>query len=386
MSNVLTLMLTDACNCTCSYCYQRASGNQKIGKLDLETVDKLEKLLPGFQTIQFFGGEPLLAEDYIFALDSKIDQLMKEQVLTSKPEYVFSSNLVFLSDKFKAFLHKLSKEQTAFSFIITVDGNKFIHNVNRVLNNGEGTYKKILDNYRFLIENNMDCVDVIYVVYNNMHYKNGISLQDCIEDIVRNFPTVKYVNFNRESLFDQTKISEDLFFELKYDLVKRIFEDIVQGGNQYINCAPFLKRELLDLFISILTDHSDVKKCVMDGRKMSVIPTGEVFMCVDQYYASQDALASLDQGDDLLRTMENYVLQNNEKPVQCQECPVRVLCRLCPMKKGIETDCSQNKKFYKMVLSYLQKTYSDQKLIRYFARYSGITDGMIFSFYKYLKG
>ena len=79
-------MLTDLCNCDCRYCYQKVSSKPKMGNLNLNYIELLDNLLIEFNTIQFFGGEPLVAENFIFELDSHIDNLINNHYLSSKPE------------------------------------------------------------------------------------------------------------------------------------------------------------------------------------------------------------------------------------------------------------------------------------------------------------
>lgn len=378
-------MLTDLCNCDCRYCYQKVSSKPKMGNLNLNYIELLDNLLIEFNTIQFFGGEPLVAENFIFELDSHIDNLINTHYLSSKPEYIFSSNLVELSTKFKLFLKKLSEEGTIFHFIITIDGNKHIHDKNRIFHNGNGTYQKILNNYHFLINHNMPCVDNIYVVYNSAHYQNNVSLQDCIEDIHKNFPTVPYITFNREGCFDETKISESFFFNQKYTLMDKIFNDILNEKKEYKNCIPFFKKELLYMASSLSDEDSNRKKCIFEGKKLSIIPNGDIYMCVDYYYAGELPIAKLDQTASLTKTLDNYTLSNNIKFDQCQNCSVRTLCRYCPRLIDTTNICNQNKKYYTMILSYLKQIYSNSHLLRYFFNYSELSNGILFLFYKYLR-
>lgn len=280
---------------------------------------------------------------------------------------------------------KLKEEGTIFNFIITVDGNKSVHDKNRILHNREGSYRKIYKNYQFLMEHNMNCVENIYAVYNKVHYKNRISLRDCVEDIHKHFPTVPYITFNREDCFEEARVSEAEFFEQKCELMKGILDDIINGREEYKNCKPFFKKELLYMALSISSEGADCKKCVLEGKKLSIIPNGEVFMCVDYYYAKEKPIATLEQGEMLLEVLKQHTLSQNLKSKACKECPVRVLCRFCPRQKHTDEICRQNKQYYSMVLSYLERIYSKPDLIRSFVRYSGITDGILFLFYKYLR-
>lgn len=383
MKNILTLMLTDQCNCDCSYCYQKTLKNKKLGYLNTEKIEMFDDILPKVDAIQFFGGEPLVEEKFIFKLDERIDQLIKDNKLHAKPEYVFSSNLVFLSKRFKEFLFKLKQENTIFTFTITIDGMQAIHDKHRILKNGEGTYDQILTNYKFLIRNSMDCVETIVIVYNNSHYTNGISLKDCVVDVSRHFPTVKYVNFNCEGLFDETKVPEDIFYQLKFDLLQSVFEDIITKKELYLECKPFLLEELTDICGSIMAQDADINKCIMGGKKISVIPNGDVFMCVDQYYAHKKPTLNLSDAG-LSEVFKDCSITDNIKPIKCYNCQYKLLCRLCPLQMSIEETCNKNIKYYAMILSYLEKIYSNEDLIKYFINYSGISNNMILLIYKYL--
>lgn len=385
MKKSLVLMLTDACNCDCSYCYQKVDRKKSIGKLGMDAINNIEALLPEIESIQFFGGEPLMAEDIIFALDAKIDLMLLEHRLSRKPAYVFSSNLVFFSDKFKEFLLKLKNEDSEFRFIITVDGMEVVHDQNRVLQNGQGTYKMILGNYAFLMEHSMDCVKTIYVVYNQTHIKNGNSLQDCVADISKHFPTASSVIFNWETCFEKTKISEMDFFNEKYDLMLHILEEIVNGGDVYKNCRPFLRGEIIALYSSISEDLLGKKRCIQDGKKLAIIPNGEVFLCVDQYYGKEKPLTVLGQKN-IPELLGKVSLLSNKKAKACENCPVRTLCHICPMKEQTEEVCLRNKRYYMMVLSYLKQAYSSPERIRRFIEYAGVSDQAILGIYNYLKG
>lgn len=377
-------MLTDACNCDCTYCYQKVSNEKKLGRLNIDNIKFLDKILPEFSAIQFFGGEPLLEEQFIFELDKRIDELILEKNMALKPEYIFSTNLTFLSDRFKQFLNKLCRENSKCKFIITVDGIQNIHDKHRIFKNGEPSYKYILDNYNFLTEHNI-CVETAYIVYNKSHYSNGISMKGCIENIYENFPAVKYVVFNCEGLVDETKISQDVFFDLKFNLLKAILDDVIEEKANYIKCRPFLYQEMIDICGSVMSENADKIKCIMAKKKFTIMPNGEVYMCADHYYSHQKPIQKLTDSSKLKDTYLKYSIENNVKPCECEVCKIKTLCRYCPLEKDdFNTLCKQNKIYYEMILSYLSKIYSNKKLLKYFVQYSKMTDGMVFAIYKYL--
>ena len=382
---ILTLMLTDACNCNCTYCYQKILQHIKLGKLGLDKIDIIDKLLPEFDMIHFFGGEPLLEEKFIFKFDERVNELIMKKKLKTKPGYIFSSNLTYISDEFKKFLLKLKQNNDEFKFVITVDGVQSIHDKHRLMNNGKSSYECIIPNYDFLVKNNMN-VETVYVVYNHSHFIKGITLKDCIENISNKFQTIRYIVFNHEAFSEETKISDDVFFELKFDMLKSIFEDIWSGKNKLKFCRPFLLQELQSIYSSIITPDSGNLKCTLDKQKFSIMPNGEGYMCVDHYYYHEKPVTNLDNIDELISDYLKYSLENNIKPIECQGCEIKVFCRTCPVKEeNINEICMQNKKYYGMILFYLQHIYANAHTLKNFIEYVDIPTEMVLRIHKFLR-
>lgn len=78
MKPIINLMLGTACNRNCSYCMQPRQGSN--GKVDIDSF--LDKLIPylkahypnGLQTIEYWGGEPLLYFEYIKKIQAALQQ------------------------------------------------------------------------------------------------------------------------------------------------------------------------------------------------------------------------------------------------------------------------------------------------------------------------
>ena len=383
-TKLLTIMLTDSCHGDCKYCYQKFS-KEKLGNLAVENIGKIEELLPEIDVIQFFGGEPLLEERFIFKLDERIDYLIQKNILSKKPIYVFSTNLTFLTDAFKRFLWKLKGEGNNPEFIITVDGEREVHDKNRILKNGDSSYENLLKNYNFLIENGFS-VETIYIVYNNEHLLKHLSLKDCLTNITDTFSQVKYVLFNFEQLFEETKISEEMIKQLRYGLLKDIFEDIISGNKEFIKCRSYLLQELMRIYDSIMDEKANKVKCLMEGKKISITPNGKIFMCIDQYYNGKNAVGNLQEMSISKDTLSKYTLSNNLKPEKCQKCSVNRICRPCPLKTEIsEKECQERYKYNTMIIEYLKKVYSDKNILKHFIQYSQIHQNVLAVIYYYIR-
>ena len=129
--------ITNQCNQNCVYCQAKAPGSSLTGVMDVETGRKAIELAmqspsPSL-TFEFQGGEPLLNFD-----------LVKEMIRYSKElnvqyrknlEYTIVTNLVALSDDKLAYLI-----ENNVSICTSLDGNEIVHNHNRKLRSGGGTY------------------------------------------------------------------------------------------------------------------------------------------------------------------------------------------------------------------------------------------------------
>lgn len=133
------LLLTEKCNGTCKYCYEKSlkefenSLNKKI-KFDFSSPENLEidiNILKGFlkkdpnSTLIFYGGEPLLQIEKIKKIIDKINIPMRMQ-----------TNGLLLNELPIDYLNKIQK------ILISIDGNKKKTDYNR----GKGTYDKIINN------------------------------------------------------------------------------------------------------------------------------------------------------------------------------------------------------------------------------------------------
>jgi radical SAM protein with 4Fe4S-binding SPASM domain len=84
----VNMLLTNACNLSCSYCYEQH--NKDFGKFTIETINELhswfKKINPSpKKTLSFFGGEPLVHKEFILEWlnQHKIEQSMSIGMTTN---------------------------------------------------------------------------------------------------------------------------------------------------------------------------------------------------------------------------------------------------------------------------------------------------------------
>lgn len=151
-SNDITFCVTEECNLRCKYCYLIHKNNVK--KMNFETAKKAVDYFLSARDIynelsvvwDFIGGEPFLEIDLI----DKISDYIKEQMyLTNHPwfdNYVFNFSTNGLLYSSKAVQNYIAKNKRHVSIGISVDGNKVKHDLQRVYQNGKGSYDDVVKN------------------------------------------------------------------------------------------------------------------------------------------------------------------------------------------------------------------------------------------------
>jgi len=376
--NILTLMLTDSCNCQCVYCYQRVLKSNSVGNWKINQIEKLKDILLNIDAIHFFGGEPLLEEEFIINLDKYINDLFKKKKLFQKPIYIFSSNLTYLSKKFKKFLIKLKKEEHAFKFIISIDGKKEIHDINRKISENLSSYELILENNKFLQENNIE-LDSIVSVYNKKHLENNCSILQPVFDITKNFPNTKFVQFNYEECISGLSIEKNLFFKTQLSAIEEVFQMIVNKETRVIHYKHFLRKFLNDIYFSLCHIQLKDYMCLNKKNKIAIFPNGDVYTCVDEYYLKVPPFKNINISSD---KKAELILKGSN----CSSCKYDVICHICPIKQDeYQEECERKKEFFRIFEKNLKEIFSNVKTTYFFKKYLDISAITLKELYLYFR-
>lgn len=138
----LTIIVTGQCNLRCVYCYEHFEKPKMSLETQAEIVLYLKNALNRYDGlyVSWFGGEPLMAIDVIESLSKKIQFLCNS--LGKKYVSSITTNGVLLTPKIHTLLEKCSVKD----FQITLDGNRKIHDKQRITPNGKGSYDIIYNN------------------------------------------------------------------------------------------------------------------------------------------------------------------------------------------------------------------------------------------------
>lgn len=135
-----TIWLTDNCNLSCSYCYEKNKGSRFMDRLtgrmaaDFLVSHAISNDIPDIN-INFYGGEPLLNFSVMQYIASYIKDKCKAHGL--RVGFMFTTNGTILNDDITEFI-----ERFRVSISISIDGPKAIHDKNRKHIDGRGSFDK----------------------------------------------------------------------------------------------------------------------------------------------------------------------------------------------------------------------------------------------------
>ncbi|EHQ88917.1 nif11-like peptide radical SAM maturase [Desulfosporosinus youngiae] len=146
----MCLFLTQSCNLNCVYCYGNGGGYGTGGSLEEKTayqaVDWLIEQSRDMKKIHlgFFGGEPFLK----FPLMKEIVAYTNKRVRETGKEVRFhcTTNATLLDDEQIAFIRNHS-----ISVMISIDGPREIHNLQRPFVGGQGSYDVVVPKIKNLL-------------------------------------------------------------------------------------------------------------------------------------------------------------------------------------------------------------------------------------------
>ncbi len=149
-TSLFIFVLTNQCNMSCRYCQANSPLSQCVGMMSEETARKAVDLVfsspAKFISIEFQGGEPLINWHIITVITEYAERLA--ETADKQVQFSLVSNLLLLDDEMVQFIKAHNIDVST-----SLDGDSTVHDFNRRLRSGGGTFDKVAEKIAFLQKN-----------------------------------------------------------------------------------------------------------------------------------------------------------------------------------------------------------------------------------------
>lgn len=314
----MCLHIAHDCNLRCEYCFA-STGDYGVGRkrMSLETGKKaidflLEKSLDRKNLeLDFFGGEPLMNWDVVKEI--VIYAREKEKEYGKKFRFTITTNGLLLTDDKIDFINKEMS-----NVVLSIDGRKEVNDRMRKRVDGTGSYDKITDSFKKLVDKRGDkeyYVRGTYTKYNLdfsndvMHlYELGFD-QISVEPVMAD-PEMPYAITKS----DLPKIFKE--YEILADKLQKVYEQ-----EKFVNFFHFM----LDLDQGPCAIKR-LRGCGCGNEYVAITPDGDIYPC-HQFVGIEDfKMGNLDDGT-FDQEMKSYFAGSHvySKP-ECKKCWAKFYC------------------------------------------------------------
>lgn len=341
----LTIFPTDKCNFDCKYCYLDFK-NKTDMPLEIQNriIRFLKKNLRLYNKLSFnwFGGEPLAALDVIYSLSEQIIEICHK---VGKP---YTSMITTNGYNLTLPIFKKLLSYGITDYQVTIDGIGKIHDKYRILQNGQGTFDKIINNLKEIKENIKSSIFTVNI-RSNITKESLIYIDEYIEYM--------YNIFNRDSRFTfyfrpagnwggekVNSIKDEILSENWMDL---LFPKLIQSSYT-LN---------YDAYYNLLIGGG----CSACGRNTYVIGTnGTIYKCTKDLEADKNKIGLLTKNGDMeinYDKLTKWIIKTPNK--KCNTCIFMPTCGgvSCPLNSHNDNyeQCTYEKKSIDYVLRLLSK-------------------------------
>lgn len=298
----ITLHISNDCNLRCKYCYANGGSYGKVRNMmtpstALQFVDYCCKNFDTIENIVFFGGEPFLNCSVIELVCKSFQEKYNHGLLKYMPKFGAITNGTIISDNVFNVIQKY------FSFItISADGPKEINDLNRVSQNGKGSFDTI-DRFIRQISRFNNLHIGIESTFTYQHIKLGYS-----REMIRNF------------FIDRYGISADIIDEISLD-EENMGTDNMQKPEDSI---------WFNSILSTVVNKKSESKCQILHSTFAISTDGQIYPCHMNIGDGIKPVASIwGSINDIDKNLENnttYSLKNNPT---CLNCWAKNLCGGC---------------------------------------------------------
>lgn len=339
----LTLLPTLYCNFSCHYCFEKGVNKKRM---DDEVINRVLKLVVNQApyhlrtNLAWFGGEPLLEINHIADIHPKIRSL----VLSNNCE--FTSNITTNGYLLNQDATILMRDLDIKFVQITLDGDKEVHNKNRITKNCEGTFDRIFENMLNFLEIFTEGIITLRV---NANYNTASSILEALKHIPDSFRNRVSVHLHQ---IMNAKCPNNFSNEFS-ELLKHVYRQIRALG--------------FEIAVDHYLDPGPSVYCYAERASSAVIdPSGYVYKCAYTNFSEKERIGYLGN-DGKIRPVGHFGAEWKKltliEPLKCTKCNYLPICGFgCPrlrLTEGNDFRCKNRFKFLPDTLVALVKRLSE---------------------------
>lgn len=310
---ILYLLLTDACNFSCSYCFVEnpIPDNHTFSKMKIEIAKKgidlfgeclrLNKLRPRRSFINLYGGEPLINFDtFIYAIEY-IDERKRLGYLPTDLSITVTTNGSLITSD----IAKLIKNYNI-AVTLSLDGSKEINNFYRKDKLEQSTFEQTIAGYNLLktIDANVGISCTV-----------GKHNVDCLSDILlwyMNELSAKYVGFN-------PLIDSPMFFKITEEYIEKATDKIIECF-EIAREKGIYEDRIMRKVRAFINRQVHVKDCGACGEQLVVAPNGQVGVCHAFWGTNKYFLWTVDDNIEKILKHPKFLEWHKRTPLSMPEC------------------------------------------------------------------
>ncbi len=346
----LSFILSYKCNLSCSYCFQKSlSDKSKTAVMSGDFVDSffsdyfrlLFPQVPKNLSITLFGGEPLLP-----ANRDAISRILAYTKKHSSTRVIVATNATALSAMTDLIGPENGKIQ---SVQVTFDGDRLMHDENRIPMSGKPTFDAMIAAVRQLIQLKVGVGLRIHIHHGRLEAARKL-VEYLEKEKLLGHPQVGIYFSPINTFTSEQNTAKDL----------GTFCQMFQKVSAKTNLPPSSFRYMSN-FLEMQTKKilPKVRYCGLGGDKFYIVdPFGDIYNCYEEAGHKNRRIGSCSQGKlKFFRLSETYAKRHLLNLPECIRCSAALFCGGgCPNEARIQNGsifksyCHQNKEFIAQTL------------------------------------
>ena len=367
--STFTIEVTQECNLRCKYCCysgnyndRRSHANVEISDNDLtkciEFIGDNMDLESPYITICFYGGEALLSQ-------RKIEQIIN-LLQTNHPnvEFVFSisSNGLLLNKHNIEWICNTPNLKV----VITIDGDKVMHDKNRITRGGHGSYDIIMQNlntfrklYPDLYLQKVEFISTVKSIKDLIELNKFWMNNELLNNSIPKHISSLIPNFSKGERISLDDTPFNCFFQAAF--------------NSHINNEDNVLTNELRRFINIIKHRPLVDipsqqrfiTCLHEPYSCFITAKGQLYVC--ERMCQEHYIGDLEHGIVHSKCVDLNNIFVERKNKYCSNCWAKRLCRICATKLNNSEEqfvqyCNVEKMQLKLALQYYCEILEYKKL------------------------